>query len=43
VKYVHLTTEQFTPENGMLTDTFKMKRAYAYNKYEAELTALYKN
>ena len=40
-KAVHLSAEEWTPENGMLTPTFKIKREIVKRKFEAELEALY--
>lgn len=38
---MHLSAEEWTPENGMLTPTFKIKREILKRKFEAELEALY--
>lgn len=39
-KYLFLT-EDFTLENGLLTQTLKIKREYVHKKYEKELESLY--
>ena len=41
VKKLHLDPEPWTVENGMLTPTFKMKRADLKKKYQAALDGLY--
>ena len=41
LKNVHLTTEEFTVENGLLTPTFKVKRRRVKERYKAELEELY--
>ncbi|KAF8332328.1 long-chain-fatty-acid-CoA ligase [Cantharellus anzutake] len=41
VKLVHITNEPFTPENGTLTPTFKIKRKETALKFKKELDALY--
>jgi len=43
VRKVHLETEGFSPENGMLTPTFKMKRNEAKAKYLDVIHGLYDN
>jgi long-chain acyl-CoA synthetase len=35
--------EEFSLENGMLTQTLKLKRSLAYKKYSVEITKLYDN
>ena len=35
--------EEFSLENGMLTQTFKLKRSLVYNKYKGEISKLYDN
>ena len=40
-KAVHLSAEEWTPENGMLTPTFKIKREVLKKQFQAELEALY--
>lgn len=41
VKAVHLVSEPFTLENGLLTPTFKVKRPQAKAYFEKEIAALY--
>ncbi|TDL27290.1 acetyl-CoA synthetase-like protein [Rickenella mellea] len=41
VKKIHIELEPFSPENGLLTPTLKLRRRDAYEKYKAELEALY--
>ncbi|EPR60871.1 AMP-binding enzyme domain-containing protein [Toxoplasma gondii ME49] len=41
VKNVHLTTDVWTPDNGMLTPTFKTKRAVMAKTYKADMDRLY--
>lgn len=41
VKAIHFDTEQFTPENGMVTPTFKLKRAELLKKYRIPIDTLY--
>lgn len=41
-KAVHLDSELFTPENGLVTPTFKLKRPQAKKKYGEIVTELYK-
>jgi len=41
VKRLHLTTDAFTIENGILTPTYKVRRRDAYKKYKEELDLLY--
>jgi long-chain acyl-CoA synthetase len=40
-KKVHLTMEPFTPENGLLTPTLKLKRKDAYKRHKEPLDKLY--
>ncbi len=39
---IHLEAEPFSPENDLLTPTFKPKRPQLKNHYEAQIAALYK-
>merc|ERR1712216_825404 len=41
IKKFHLTAEEFTPENGLQTPTFKLKRKAALEKYQAEVDEMY--
>ena len=41
IKRVHLTLVPFSPDNGTLTPTLKIKRRDAANLYKGELEALY--
>lgn len=41
VKRIHLSLDPFTVEDNTLTPTLKLRRKDAFNKYKAELTALY--
>ncbi|MBN2168429.1 MAG: AMP-binding protein [Actinobacteria bacterium] len=40
-KSYHLLTEDFTVENGLLTQTLKLKRNKVYEKYREEIETLY--
>jgi len=40
-KAVHLSAEEWTPENGLLTPTFKIKREILKKSFQTELEALY--
>ena len=41
IKNIHITNEPFTPENGTITPTFKIKRKESAIKFKKELDALY--
>jgi long-chain acyl-CoA synthetase len=41
IKKIALTAEDFTTQNGMLTPSLKLKRRVAWQKYQAQLEALY--
>lgn len=41
VKAMHLHDELFTPENGVLTPTFKLKRSVAQKLFQPEIDAMY--
>ena len=40
-KEIHIDHEPFSAENGLLTPTFKLKRAQARDKYEKEIELMY--
>ena len=40
-KAIHLDSEPFSVDNGILTPTFKLKRQQAHNKYEPHIEAMY--
>ncbi|TPX38595.1 hypothetical protein SeMB42_g06645 [Synchytrium endobioticum] len=40
-KAIHLTTQAFSVENGLLTPTFKSKRSQLKERFQTELNALY--
>lgn len=42
IKKIHILSEPFSIENGELTNTLKMRRAFILNKYEAQINAMYK-
>jgi long-chain acyl-CoA synthetase len=42
VKRVHISFEPFTPDNNMLTPTFKIRRRDVYKKYKPILDRMYK-
>lgn len=42
-KAIHIEKEMFTPENGLLTSTFKIKREIARTQYSKVLDGLYKD
>lgn len=41
VRAIHLEAEPFTPQNGLLTPTLKLKRTQALEAYSKVITALY--
>lgn len=41
-KAIYLESEPFSPENDLLTPTFKPKRPQLKNRYEPQISALYK-
>ncbi|GBF97083.1 hypothetical protein Rsub_10094 [Raphidocelis subcapitata] len=41
VKAVHLCAEQFTADNGLLTPTFKLKRAPLQQRFQGEIDSMY--
>ncbi|KAG0303281.1 hypothetical protein BGZ98_006818 [Dissophora globulifera] len=43
VKRVHLTTDAFTVENGMLTPTFKVRRPQVQAYYKEQVNAMYED
>jgi len=42
VKRVHISFEPFTPDNGMLTPTFKIRRRDVYARYKETLDRMYR-
>ncbi|OCH95501.1 acetyl-CoA synthetase-like protein [Obba rivulosa] len=42
IRRAHLSLDPFTPENGCLTPTLKIRRKETYEKYKTELDNLYK-
>lgn len=43
VRAIHIGSEPFSVENGLLTPTFKMKRQQLKDRYESVIDALYQN
>jgi long-chain acyl-CoA synthetase len=43
VKDIYLTFRQFTPENGLLTPSFKSKRPEIRKFYSTQIDQMYKN
>lgn len=41
IRRIHLSLDPFTVENNTMTPTMKIRRKDAYNKFKAEITALY--
>lgn len=41
VKAVHLSAEQFTVDNNLMTPTFKLKRAPLQQHFQKEIDAMY--
>ena len=43
VKAIHLDPTEWTPDNNLMTPTFKLKRKSLQDKYQAEIESLYKS
>ncbi len=43
VRDVHITTEPFTADNGLLTPSLKLKRFVAKKRYQKELDCMYES
>jgi len=41
VRRLHLDSKTWTPENGLLTPTFKLKRNDAKKRFQADIDAMY--
>jgi len=40
-KQITLLTESFTPDNGLLTPTMKLKRAFAKEHFKEKIASMY--
>ena len=40
-KKVHLTLDEWTPDTGLVTAAFKIRRRQIFDKYEKQINALY--